>query len=362
MKTVKTISEHPFIFLTGLVLIASFCSGGFLFLSGRGAPGSSHSISGAAPAVTIQDGGAEGVTNTPAGEIQATALPERPTTAAAAPTPEATATSIPVTAAPADPAGPLVVSFIDVGQGDSILVEAPDGKTALIDGGSAGSGALAFLQDQGIKSIDIMIATHPDEDHIGGLVEVLNAMPVKEVITNGQSDTTTTYQHLLDALDNAGADLLEAARGDTIPLGSLTFSVLSPAAISAEDQNANSLVLRMAYEKTTFMLMGDADRTAEAGILAAGLPVRADILKVGHHGGCESSSPAFLDAVQPVVAVYSAGFGNPYGLPCADTISALNQRSIFVFGTNIGGGGSIMVTVTADGYSISNSSGLIFRR
>jgi competence protein ComEC len=368
LKISNYISNHPFFFLINIVLVASFCSGGFLLISGMGRPAPLQATTTISPAATVQNMGDAGSTpsNAPTNEIKPTALPEPSATVTEIPIPEPTATSAPValaatvTLAPVNPGAPLVVTYLDVGQGDSILIQAPDGQTALIDGGSAGSGALAYLQNQGIQSIDILIATHPHEDHIGGLVEVLEAMPVKKVITNGQTDTTTIYKQFLDAIAKANAEYVEVRRGDTIALGSLAFSVLNPATVNADNLITNSLVLRMSYGATEFLFMGDADMEAEAGILAAGLPVQADILKLGHHGSCESSSPAFLDVVQPLVAMYSAGSGNPFGYPCAGTISVLNARGIFVFGTDIYG--SVIVTVTLDGYAISNATGLIFRR
>ena len=230
----------------------------------------------------------------------------------------------------------------------------------LIDGGSAGSGALTYLHNRGIKSIDILIATNHGEEHIGGLGEVLDAIPVKKVVTNAQSDTTIAYRHFLDAIATAKAEYEEVTRGDTINLGSLTFSVLNPATIRLDDLNANSLALRLSYENTAFLFMGDADKIAEAGILAAIHPMQADILKVGQHGSCGSSSPAFLDAVHPSVAIYTAKAKNPYGYPCGATINALNTRGVFVYGTDVFG--SVIVTVSADGYSITSASGLLFRR
>ena len=363
--------HHPLVFLMGVVLVAVFCYGGAYLLPAQGGSSSNPSLAASAlsaATATLQNSGVAGITpgQLPAAGIKPTLLPLPSATAEATLVPASSVISTAAAPTPTLPPDatvsvrPLVVSFIDVGQGDSILITAPDGQTMLIDGGSAGSGALAYLQNQGIKRIDLMIATHPDEDHLGGLVEVLNAMPVKKVLTNGQSDTTPTYEHFLDAIANAKAEYGEAGRGDTISLGSLAFSVLNPAARNADNQNTNSLVLRMSYANTTFLYMGDADANAEAGILAADLPVQADILKVGHHGSCESSSPDFLDAVHPRVAIYSAGLNNPYGLPCAGTINALNTRGIFVFGTDLGG--SIVVTVTSDGLSITNSTGVIFRR
>jgi competence protein ComEC len=364
----RYISNHPFVFLINLILIASCCSGAYLFASGLGRAGQARGTATSATATTPQPIRTAGLTPgaTPTKDNLAALLPEPSVTVSETPTPEATANrstdepTATVTLEPLNSAAPLVVTFIDVGQGDSILIVAPEGQTALIDGGSAGSGALAYLQAQGIKSIDLLVATHPNEDHIGGLIEILNALPVKKVISNGQAETTASYEQFLDAIANAKAEYGEAGRGDSLELGSLAFSVLNPATIIPDQLNTNSLVLRMSYGATRFLFMGDADMNAEAGILSAGLPVQADILKVGHHGSCESSSPAFLEAVQPLVAIYSAGSGNPFGHPCAGTLSALNARGIFVFGTDLGG--SITVTVTTDGYTITNATGVIFRR
>ena len=230
----------------------------------------------------------------------------------------------------------------------------------MIDGGSAGSGALTYLQDRGIKSIDIMIASYPADDHIGGLSEVLDAMPVRKVVTNAQNGTSTTYRHFLDAIANANAEYEEVSRGDSINLGNLTFSVLNPDIIQPGNLKTNSLVLGMSYGQTAFLFMGDADKRAEAGILAKVHPVRADILKVGQHGSCTASSPAFLDAVHPMVAIYFAKANNPFGYPCAATIRALDERGIFIYGTDTYG--SIIVTVSVDGYAVANAAGLLFRR
>jgi competence protein ComEC len=388
-KLSNSIINHPFVFLAIIALIASSCLGGIFFISWKGRNASIQKIPTTTTSATDQNIGIAGSTRNfaPTNEKSVTVLPEssgtvvkpsalEPTVISRPIAPSETITEIPVlgamatsmpfapfetaTLVPMNAGGALVVTFIDVGQGDSILIEAPNGHTMLIDGGSAGNGALAYLQKQGIKSIDLMIATHPHEDHIGGLVEVLNTIPVKKVITNGQSNTTSIYEHFLDAITNAKAEYIDVARGDTINLGSITFSVLSPAAIIGDDMNHNSLVLRMNYGTTTFLFMGDADMDAESGILAASLPVKADILKLGHHGSCQSSSPALLDAVHPVVAIYSAGLHNPYGHPCVDTINALKARSVFVFGTDTTG--SIIITVTMEGYTITNSTGVIFRR
>lgn len=256
--------------------------------------------------------------------------------------------------------GPLIVTFIDVGQGDSIFLISPDGKTALIDGGSYGTGVLDYLQKSGVTSLDIMIATHPHEDHIGGLIQVLESIPVKEVITNGQSHTTSVYEHFLDAIIYSKAEYLEVSRGNNINFGNLSFLVLNPDKITDDDLNQNSLVLSLTYGKITFMFMGDAGFDSEASILNSGLPVKAKILKIGHHGSCYSTSLALLDAVNPEVAIYSAGINNQFGHPCINTINELIFHKVLVLGTDIYG--NIIVKVSDNNYSITNSAGQILRR
>jgi competence protein ComEC len=327
------LSAHPFIFLASLAILASVLVGGALRLSNQGR-------------------------NTPVQSMTATA--------SATPVPRATSTNTAVaptetaTLAPTASTAPLVVTFIDVGQGDSTLIESPDGQVGLIDGGSSGSGALTYLQNRGIKSIDIMIASTPADDHIGGLSDVLDAMPVRKVVTNAQNGTTPAYRHFLDAVANAKVEYEEVTRGDDINLGKLTLSVLNPDVIKKGNLKTNSLVLGMSYKGTAFLFMGEADSMAEAEMLAKVHLVRVDILKLGQHGSCAASSPAFLDVVHPTVAVYFAKAKNPYGYPCAATIHALDGRNIFVYGTDMFG--SMIVTVNADGFAVTSASGTLFRR
>ena len=255
----------------------------------------------------------------------------------------------------ADVTGELQVHYIDVGQGDSILILAPDGTVMLIDGGESKSGALDYLRTKGITHIDLMVATHPHADHIGGLVDVLNALPVSEVVTNGAPTTTLTYEHFLDGIANAKAVYKEAKRGDTLVLGSLTFDVLSPEGPGGDDLNEGSLVLRLVFGKVAFLFDGDAGQEAEAGMLATGEDVQAQILKVGHHGSNSASSPPFLSAVKPEVAVYCCGVGNSYGHPHEETMTALADVGAKIYGTDVNG----TVVVGSDGatYQVDTEKG-----
>ena len=278
----------------------------------------------------------------------ATALPATPTwtvTALPSLTPVILPTDVPSS-------GPFKVYFFDVGQGDSTLILSPDGQTALIDGGDSGTGVVQYLQNLGIQRIDLMFASHPHADHIGGLVDVLNAMPVAKVVTSGEMNTTSIFERFIDGIDKAGAEYVEAKRGDTIPFGGINFQVLSPAHSSSDNLNNSSLVLNIRIGKTTFLFMGDSESEIESELLSSGQSLNADILKVGHHGSKSSSSPAFLSAVSPETAIYFAGIGNSYGHPAPQTIAALKATGATVYGTDQLG--TILVTVSADGYQVSS--------
>jgi competence protein ComEC len=241
------------------------------------------------------------------------------------------------------------VIFIDAGKGDSTLVQTPDGKFVLIDGGDVDSGVALFLQNYGVKNIDVVIATNPHPEHIGGLVEVLKSFPVKKVVTNGKALTTPVYQQFLDEISAAATPIVEVKRGDTFSEGDVRFQVLNPAGNTGADMDENSLVLQLIYGNTTFLLMSDAGKEAEASMLAAGLALKANILKVGQHGSQSASTPAFLSAVQPAVAIYSPGAD----LPAPGTMAMLKAAGAQVYGTDKNG--TLMVMVDASGYNIDTS-------
>jgi competence protein ComEC len=245
----------------------------------------------------------------------------------------------------------FVVQVIDVGQGDSILLLGPGGSTMLIDGGEKNSGSLTYLKAHNIERINMMVATHTDADHIGGLVDILNALPVDEVVATGATANTRTYEQFLDGIATAKAKYTEVHRGDKLALDGMSFLVLNPGVDDKiKDANDSSIVLRTEYGPTSFMFMGDAEKQAENRIIASGLPMQATILKVGHHGSSTSSSPAFLQAVQPKVAIYSAGLNNKYGHPSKTTITNLTNSGAQIYGTIASG----TVTISADsqGYTI----------
>lgn len=247
----------------------------------------------------------------------------------------------------------LQVHFIDVGQGDATLIISPYGRTVLIDGGDTNTGVVRYLESMGVDRIDLMIATHPHADHVGGLVQVLQEMPVAKVVTNGQSQATSTYEDFLDAIASAKAEYVEARRGDAIAAGNLVFEVLNPSDELSEDVNNNSLVLRLKYKLVSFLFEGDAEQAAEKSILASGLSPQAQILKVGHHGSKLSSSPDFLARVKPEAAIYFAGVNNLYGYPHPETLEALQAVGAKIYGTDQYG--TIIVTTDGSTYEVAPS-------
>jgi competence protein ComEC len=249
--------------------------------------------------------------------------------------------------------GNVQVTFIDVGQGDAILIRSPEGLYGLIDGGESDSGIVQYLQSQGVQNLSLIVATHPNSDHIGGLIAVLQTIPTARIVTNGETHTTIIYESFLDAIVASKAEYIEAVRGNTLSLGSLVFDILNPGKIIEGGLNRNSVVLRMTYGITTFLFTGDANIDTETEMLATGLPLSANVLKIGHHGSITSTSSAFLEAVHPLVAVYMAGKGNSYGLPSPDTLAKLNRLGVNILGTDVNG--TIIFLVDKSGYTIHPS-------
>jgi competence protein ComEC len=219
----------------------------------------------------------------------------------------------------------LTVHLIDVGQGDSELIQF-NGKSVLIDGGTqdAGPRVESYLRSHGVSSLDLLVATHPHEDHIGGLITILNDIPIKQILDSGQTHTTQTFENYLNLIDQKNIPFSTAERGQTIDLDpAIKIEVLSPpATLFAGDLNQNSVVLRVTYNKVSFMLAGDAGFQAEDS-MAAGYDLKSTVLKVGHHGSSSSTGTSFLSEVRPEVAVIEVGAGNAYGHPTSKTLSAL---------------------------------------
>ena len=244
----------------------------------------------------------------------------------------------------------LKVSFINVGQGDSALLQAPGHMDILIDGGpvSAGPTVVAYLNSQNIADIDVLLASHNDADHIGGLTDVLNSsIPVKAVIFNGDPLTTTTYLNFENALKTHDLTPTPAASGQAYTWGLLSAQVLNPHIPLDTDQNENSIVLLLTYDQIHLLFPGDIGSSTEGIILAEGTPIAADVLKVAHHGSKYSSSASFLEAVKPKYAVISVG-PNSYGHPAPETLDRLTAAGAHIFRTDQQG----TVVLFSDGQTV----------
>lgn len=248
----------------------------------------------------------------------------------------------------------LTIHFLDVGQGDSELLQF-NGKSILIDGGEQDMGPRveSYLHGHGVSRLDLLVATHPHSDHLGGLLTILNDIPIKQVLDSGQVHTSSTFEDFLKLIDQKDIPYTTAERGQTIDLDpKLKIEVLSPTGTPfGDDLNQNSIVLRVTYGKVSFLLMGDAGLIAEESLLSSGYNLQSTVLKVGHHGSSSSSSVAFLNAVKPAVSIIEVGAGNSYGHPTSKTLSALKSTGSKVCRTDLDG--NIVVTTDGQSYSVS---------
>ena len=246
------------------------------------------------------------------------------------------------------PESELRVHFIDVGQGDSILVDFGEIEV-LIDGGDRSPGVVSYLTDYVDGPIEALVATHPHADHIGGLIEVLANFTVDDIWLNGDKSTSQSYNEFVSAVNSEGAEVHVAKRGDQIKTGSLILDILNPTQPLSGSTNNKSIVLLLSHGDTGFLFTGDAETEAEASMLSAHLIPDVEILKVGHHGSRTASSKPFLQAAKPDVAIYMAGKDNSYGHPHQETITALTEVGAETYGTDIHG----TIVVTTDGKSHS---------
>jgi competence protein ComEC len=224
--------------------------------------------------------------------------------------------------------GLLHVHFLDVGQGDAIFIKTPEGTQVLIDGGrdSAVLSELSTRMDFFDTKIDMVVGTHPDLDHIGGLIEVLKRYEVDTILTTenkGESETSALYAHLKEA---EGAEVINARRGQEFELDEQTslrvlFPETNPEAL---ESNTSSIVLQLVHGSSTFLFTGDSPKSIEEYlVLVEGEHLQSDVLKVGHHGSRTSTSELFLDEVEPQVAIISAGKDNSYGHPHVEVTDLL---------------------------------------
>lgn len=247
----------------------------------------------------------------------------------------------------------LTMTAIDVGQGDSILLTFPHNESLLVDGGQQVEGptVVAYLHSLGISHLNGVIATHPDADHIGGLIDVLQSINVDKVYDLGIPKSTATYEKLLRIIKGKNIPYAAPRAGDTINLDAdTTVLVLNPSPPFfpiATDDNDNSIVIKITYQHISYLLTGDAESSAEARMVSM-FNCSAYVLKVGHHGSKYSSSATFLNAVKPHIAVISVGAHNRFHHPANETLVRLAAVGAALYRTDLQG----TIAVTTNGQTV----------
>jgi competence protein ComEC len=259
----------------------------------------------------------------------------------------------------------LEVVFLDVGQGDGAFLRFPNGKTMVIDAGTRSSrfdnGArvvVPFLRHHNVRRVDVVVATHPHSDHIGGLVALLEQVEVGHFVDSGQVYDSWTAQRLRDLIRERGIAYHRVCAGDSlVGLGGVGALVLHPTAdfvdaegVSPHDLNNGSVVIRFTYGETSLLFTGDIEEEVDRSIIAWGKRLRAKILKVAHHGSRTSSRPLFVEWADPEIALVSVGPRNKFGHPAPEVMAGYQRRGVQVFRTDHCG--AVTLTVDRDGYEL----------
>lgn len=250
--------------------------------------------------------------------------------------------------------GTLEVHYIDVGQADATLFEYNDDDqnyTFLYDTGDwKHNDVLAYLESKNVSFLDAIVISHPDADHIGQLADILQTYDVDEVWMTGNESNSKTFQQAMEAILDSEADYVEPRTGDIFELGPLQISVLYPEQLSGK-ANEEPLAMKVTYNQVSFLFTGDASQTEELTMIELNNNLEADILQLGHHGSNTSSAVEFLKAVQPSVAIYSAGKNNSYGHPHPNTIQRVKKAGAEIYGT--ADHGTITITTKGNDYQLT---------
>lgn len=251
--------------------------------------------------------------------------------------------------------GLLTVSFLDIGQGDAVFIDAPSGRQVLIDAGPADGGILrrlASVMPWYDRSLDLVIATHPDADHIAGFIDVFARYRVSTIVESSVQGDTKTFATFDRSVAAERATVTTAVRGQIIDLGKGAYlEVLSPdRSLPHAETNDACVVTRLVYGATSFMLPCDAPQGIEEYLVALdGAALKSDVLKAGHHGSRTSSAPIFVGTVSPSIAVYSRGCDNTYGHPNQETIDTFAKFDIPTLDTCTEG----TLTFVSDGQTVA---------
>ena len=248
-----------------------------------------------------------------------------------------------------EPVDELNVMFIDVGQADCEIVRFPDGRNVIIDAGKNDTEEelVEKLKAYGFERFDIVIATHPHEDHIGGMDTVIDNFEIGCVYMPDASSNSNTFNDMLNSIENKNVKVVKAKAGvSVIDEENINMVFVAPNSDSYDETNDYSAVLKLTYGERSFLFTGDAEAVSEKEMLKNGMDLRADVLKVGHHGSSTSSTKKFIKAVNPEYAIIEVGEGNSYGHPHKETLNVLKKAEIYR--TDIHGD----ITVKCDGTDI----------
>lgn len=245
--------------------------------------------------------------------------------------------------------GGLELHFLDVGQGLSVLAVS-NGQTLLYDGGDRdySSFVVSYLKEQGIESLDYVIASHYDADHLNGLVGALNVFPVNTIIGPDYVHNSKVYESFVGRAGELGKEIVHPPVGTEYPLGSAVITILSPQTIVSSSNN-NSIAIKVQNGDSTVLIMGDAEHAEEADIIASGIDLDCTVLVLGHHGSASSTTWDLLQSTVPEYAVISCGRDNSYGHPHTETMEKLESMEIEIFRTDRQG----TITLLSDGHSLA---------
>lgn len=246
--------------------------------------------------------------------------------------------------------GILSVHVQDVGNADSVFIQLPDGKTALIDGAERenADSIIDYIDTCGAEKIDYLIATHPHSDHIGGLAEIIESFEIGQVFMPNVVHTTSDFENMIDAIESKSIPVTQAKDGQILFEGNNYIAeCFSPIEENYENLNDYSVILKLTYKDKSFLFTGDAEKDVEKAVVKKyGNKLKSDVLKVGHHGSNTSTCREFLKAVSPETGIISVGTGNDYGHPHKEVLERLEKFDVGILRTDKLG----TVVIKTDGF------------